>query len=107
MTRAKAQEVKKNGVRSVDKLLGNPDLVGKFGTATAPLANWANENPLNRQLMQSAVGIHKDKKLPPFASKTFAAQFASERQAPPRRAGRKDRFLLHLLCQLQPAGDRH
>jgi Fe-S oxidoreductase len=76
MARAKAQEVKKKGVPLVDKLLGNPDLVGKLGTAIAPLANWANENTLNRQLLHSVVGIHKDKKLPSFAAKTFEAQFA-------------------------------
>jgi Fe-S oxidoreductase len=80
MARAKAQEVKKKGVPLVDKLLGNPDLVGKLGTATAPLANWANENTLNRQLLHSVVGIHKDKKLPSFAAKTFEAQFASRRK---------------------------
>lgn len=79
MARGKAQEVKKNGVPLVDKLLGNPDLVGKLGTMTAPIANWANENGLNRQLMASTVGIHKDKKLPPFASKTLAAQFAAKK----------------------------
>lgn len=82
IARAKAQEVKKNGVPLADKLLGNPDLVGKLGTATAPLANWSNENSLNRQLMHKVVGIHKDKKLPPFASKTFAAQFDSHWKAP-------------------------
>jgi Fe-S oxidoreductase len=82
MTRAKSQRVKKNGVPLVDKLLGNPDLVGKLGTATAPLANWGNNNPLNRKLMESAIGIHKDKMLPPFASRTFAAQFEAKRQAP-------------------------
>jgi len=82
MARAKAQEVKKKGVPLVDKLLGNPDLVGKLGTAIAPLANWANENTLNRQLMHSVVGIHKDKKLPSFAAKTFEAQFASRHKAP-------------------------
>jgi glycerol-3-phosphate dehydrogenase subunit C len=81
IARAKAQEVKKKGIPLADKLLGNPDLVGKLGTATAPLANWGNENALNRQLMHSVVGIHKDKKLPPFASKTFAAQFESQRKA--------------------------
>jgi Fe-S oxidoreductase len=64
----------------VDKLLGNPDLVGKLGTAIAPLANWANENTLSRQLLHSVVGIHKDKKLPSFAAKTFEAQFASRRK---------------------------
>jgi glycerol-3-phosphate dehydrogenase subunit C len=81
IARAKANEVKKTGVPLVDKLLGNPDLVGKLGTATAALANWGNENALNRQLMHSVVGIHKDKKLPPFASKTFAVQFDGSRKA--------------------------
>jgi glycerol-3-phosphate dehydrogenase subunit C len=80
IARAKAQEVKKNGVPLTDKLLGRPDLVGKLGTATAPLSNWGNENSLNRKLMHSVVGIHRDKKLPPFASKTFAAQFESQRK---------------------------
>ena len=79
IARAKAQEVKKHGVPLVDKMLGNPDLVGKLGTATAPIANWANENPLNRQLMHHLVGIHKDKKLPSFASKTLAAQFDAKK----------------------------
>jgi glycerol-3-phosphate dehydrogenase subunit C len=79
IARAKAQEVKKHGVPLADKMLGNPDLVGKLGTATAPIANWANENPLNRQLMHHLVGIHKDKKLPSFASKTLAAQFDAKK----------------------------
>ncbi len=82
IARAKAQKVRKNGSPPLDKLLGNPDLVGKLGTATAPLANWGNENSFNRQLMHTVVGIHKDKKLPPFASKTFARQFARHRKTP-------------------------
>jgi len=81
MARAKARRVKERGVPLVDKLLGNPDLVGKLGTATSALANWMNESKLHRKFMQSLIGIHKDKKLPPFASKTFAAQFAAQRQA--------------------------
>jgi len=80
MTRAKAQEVKKKGVPFVDKLLGSPDLVGKIGTATAPLANWANENAVNRQLMHNVIGIHKEKQLPSFAAKTFAKRFDAERK---------------------------
>jgi len=44
MARAKAQQVKKHGVPLVDKLLGNPDLFGKTGSMTAPLANRGNEN---------------------------------------------------------------
>ena len=80
IARAKAEEVRKKGIPLVDKLLGKPDLVGKIGTATAPLANWGNANALNRQLMHSVVGIHKNKKLPPFAPRTFASQFNSSRK---------------------------
>jgi glycerol-3-phosphate dehydrogenase subunit C len=46
------------------------------------LANWANESKLHRQFMESLLDIHKDKKLPPFASKTFAAQFPAHRKTP-------------------------
>ena len=81
MARAKAHEVKKHGVPLADKLLGNPDLVGRIGSMTAPLANWSNQNSLNRKLMESVIGIHKDKALPPFAAKTFAAQFDSKYKA--------------------------
>jgi Fe-S oxidoreductase len=77
IARAKAQEVRRRGVSFGDKILGKPDLVGRVGSATAPVANWANENALNRRLMQSITGIHKDKKLPSFASNSFAAQFAT------------------------------
>ena len=80
MARAKAQQVKEKGASLGDRLMGNPDRVGKIGTAVSPLANWANESRVHRQFMQSLLGIHKDKKLPSFASKTLAAQFASRRK---------------------------
>ena len=82
MARGKAQQVKQKGVSRGDKFLGNPDLVGKLGTLTSPLANWANESRLHRQFIQTLLGIHKDKKLPPFASKTLASQFSSLRKEP-------------------------
>ena len=82
IARAKAQRVKEKGVPLVDRVLGNPDLVGRLGTTASALANWANESKLHRRFMQSLVGIHKDKKLPPFAPKTLTAQFAARRQAP-------------------------
>jgi len=82
MARGKAQEVKKEGVPFGDKILGNPDLAGKIGTAVSPLANWANESVIHRRFMESLLDIHRDKKLPPFASKTLASQFASRVKAP-------------------------
>jgi hypothetical protein len=97
MARAKAKQVKDKGVPLVDKVLGHPDAVGKLGTAMSPLANWANESGLHRQFMQSLLGIHKDKKLPPFASKTLASQFSAHRKAP---RGRNAAF--HLFNHSQP-----
>ena len=81
MTRAKAQRVKKHGAPLTDRVLGSSDLVGKLGSATAPLTNWSNENRLHRLFMQGVLGIHRDKKLPPFAWKTFASQFRSVHRA--------------------------
>lgn len=78
IARAKAQQVKKNGLPLGDRLLGNPDRIGKVATRTASLANWANENGLSRRLMHGVLGIHKDKKLPPFAAETFASRFKRE-----------------------------
>jgi Fe-S oxidoreductase len=77
MARAKAQEVKKKGVPFRDRVLGNPDLVGKIASRTAPLANWASESKIHRRFMEGTLGIHKDKLLPPFARKTFASQYRS------------------------------
>jgi Fe-S oxidoreductase len=82
MARGKAKQVKDKGVPLVDKMLGNPDGVGKIATKMSPLANWANESKVHRQFMESLLGIHKDKKLPPFAAKIFAAQFSAHRKTP-------------------------
>jgi Fe-S oxidoreductase len=65
-----------------DKVMGNPDLAGKIGTATSALANWVNESKLHRQFMEFLFGVHKDKKLPPFAAQTLASRFEAHRVSP-------------------------
>jgi len=92
MARAKAHQVKQQGVSLGEKVLRNPDLLGKFGTLASPLANWANESRLHRQFMESVLGIHKDKKLPRFAAKTFASQFTDKHQPPQGEAVAKIAF---------------
>ncbi|HZD41076.1 MAG TPA: heterodisulfide reductase-related iron-sulfur binding cluster, partial [Terriglobales bacterium] len=92
MARAKAQQVKGRPVPLGEKVLRNPDLAGKLGTLASPLANWANESRLHRQFMQGLLGIHKDKKLPRFASKTFASQFPAKRKPPQGAAAAKIAF---------------
>jgi Fe-S oxidoreductase len=92
MARAKAKRVKDQGVPFADRVLGNPDLAGKLGTATSALANWANESKLHRQFMQSILGIHRDKKLPPFAAKTLAAHWAARGPPPGAKPSAKVAF---------------
>jgi len=68
-------QARKEGITLRDKLLGDPDRLGKLGCMSAALANWANNFKPNRILMESLLGIHRDKKLPDFAAQTFVTWF--------------------------------
>jgi glycerol-3-phosphate dehydrogenase subunit C len=69
--RAKALKAKESGVRLRDRLLGNPDLLGRLGSLTPGLANFGCSNRFQRVMMEKLLGIHRDKKLPEFAGETF------------------------------------
>jgi len=88
MLRAKAARARKEGVARQDSWLGNVDAVGSFGSATAPLSNWANSFKPHRILMEAVVGIHRDRNLPRFHHKTFERWFR-ERGGGKRPEGRK------------------
>jgi glycerol-3-phosphate dehydrogenase subunit C len=76
MLRARAVVVKeRGGVTLQDRMLGNTELVGRLGSATAPVANWAMGNAAYRALLQAVVGIHKDRNLPRFHRETFSRWF--------------------------------
>jgi len=83
MLRARAVAAReRGGVTLQDRMLGNTELIGRVGGATAPLSNWANTNPANRALMQATVGIHKDRNLPPFHRQSFSRWFAAHPATP-------------------------
>ena len=77
--RAKAARAAAEGVSRRDRWLGNVDVVGAFGSATAPLSNWANGFKPHRVLLEAAVGVHRDRNLPRFHHKTFARWFRETR----------------------------
>ncbi|MBI1728270.1 MAG: anaerobic glycerol-3-phosphate dehydrogenase subunit C [Candidatus Rokubacteria bacterium] len=81
MLRSRSAEARQKGVTLQDRFLGNTELVGRLGSLTAPLSNWVSSLPPQRALMQAAVGIHKDRQLPPFHRETFSAWF-DRRKAP-------------------------
>jgi glycerol-3-phosphate dehydrogenase subunit C len=71
LLRAQAVRKKESGVDLRSRMLSRPELVGKIGGAAPGLANWGNRQPLLRGLMESALGIHRDKILPDFHAETF------------------------------------
>ncbi|MCZ6531729.1 MAG: heterodisulfide reductase-related iron-sulfur binding cluster [SAR324 cluster bacterium] len=75
MQRAKTVRVSKTGLKLRERLLGNPDLLGRLAGLIPWLANLANRLPPNRWLMHALLGIHRNKILPDFHGQTFQAWF--------------------------------
>jgi Fe-S oxidoreductase len=69
--RYKAQQVKRKGVPFKARILADPDGTARLARLSLGMANVMNKVGPNRMLMQAALGIHKDKLLPDFASTTF------------------------------------
>jgi glycerol-3-phosphate dehydrogenase subunit C len=69
--RFRAIRAKERGIPLRDRLLGAPDAAGRLARASFGLANAANRMPLNRLLMEKALGIHRQKLLPDFARQSF------------------------------------
>jgi glycerol-3-phosphate dehydrogenase subunit C len=84
MLRYTAQKARREKVGLREKMLGNPVALGKLAKPMARLANWANGTKFHRTIMEQMLGIHRDKKLPDFASESFedwaAKRPASERE---------------------------
>ncbi|HNH46049.1 MAG TPA: heterodisulfide reductase-related iron-sulfur binding cluster, partial [Myxococcota bacterium] len=102
MLRHKAIDAKEHGVKLQDRVLGDPDLVGKLGTVFPALANWGSNLRPNRVMMEATVGIHRDRQLPSFAEETFQTWFKkrhSTRPDPKTVTGRK--VVLFYTCSVQ------
>lgn len=72
MLRAKAVKAREEGLPLSDRLLEDPDMIGKVGSMMPGLTNWANRNPLNRIVMEKLAGIHRDRELPEYQEQTFS-----------------------------------
>jgi glycerol-3-phosphate dehydrogenase subunit C len=76
--RYNAQRVRREGVSLRDRLLGDPDKAGALARASLGVANAMNRVSAHRWFMEKALGIHRDKLLPDFASETFEQWAKSE-----------------------------
>ena len=96
--RANAIRRRKSGVPLRERMLGDPDRLGKLACRTAGLANWANSFRPNRVLMEKVAGIHRDKRLPRFESETFETWVRREHGGSDETAEGKHRVVLFATC---------
>jgi Fe-S oxidoreductase len=73
MLRAKAIRFRKGETRVRDRLLTSTDAIGRLAAipVVAQTVNAVNGNGAARALMQRALGVHKDRQLPPYAPRRF------------------------------------
>ena len=73
MLRAKAVKFKKGEVRVRDRLLSSTDAMGKLAAipVVAQTVNALNGNGAARALMQKVMGVHRERRLPPYSPSRF------------------------------------
>jgi Fe-S oxidoreductase len=73
MLRAKSVRFKSGEVRFRDKLLSSTDAIGKLAAipVVAQVVNAVNGNGPARALMDKAIGVHRERRLPPYAPGKF------------------------------------
>jgi Fe-S oxidoreductase len=78
MLRAKAVKFQKNEVRVRDRLLSSTDAIGTLAAipVVAQVVNAVNRNPVARSLMERAIGVHRQRRLPPYSPGTFRSRAA-------------------------------
>ena len=73
----KKQAVMERGASWRDRLLVKTDLIGKLGSLTAPLTNWAMGTAWVRALLAPIIGVHRHRQVLPFQRETFPRWVAS------------------------------
>lgn len=76
--RYKAQKHERHGATFREKVLGDPDVTASVARMSLGLANTMNRVKAHRWFMEKALGIHRDKLLPDFASVPFDKWAAKE-----------------------------
>jgi glycerol-3-phosphate dehydrogenase subunit C len=96
MAREKANRAARDGIPLVDRILGEPQLVGRMSSAVAPAARLVQESRLLRKVQEKVTGISAEFPLPPPASRTFGAWFDDHQPEP--NAGSAGEVVLYATC---------
>jgi len=84
MLRAKAAHFKAKGAKLRDRLLSSTDAMGRLAAipVVAQTVNAVNKNAISRKFLESTLGVHKDRELPPYAPSKFRSSFEPSRSFP-------------------------
>ena len=98
MAREKAQRARRDGIPLVDRVLGEPQLIGALGAGPpAPLANFVNANRLVRKVAEKVTGISAEFPLPPLARQPLLVA-GSQRTSRSTSAGEAGEVVLFPTC---------
>jgi len=78
----KIWRVQRQGQTLQNRLLMETEFVGRLASRTAPLANWALSNSLNRRLMEFIFGIDRRRTMPQPAGEPFPRWMKRRRRQP-------------------------
>ncbi|RMG38320.1 MAG: FAD-binding oxidoreductase [Planctomycetota bacterium] len=73
MVEAKAAHVASNGLKAGDWLISRVHTLGALGCRASWLANWIIASPFARWILERTLGIHRRRRLPRFARRSFLA----------------------------------
>ena len=97
MAREKAQRSRRDGVPLVDRVLGEPQLMGQLSAGPrAKAANLVSSKRLVRKTLEKLAGISAEFPLPPFASEPFTRWHRAHE--PSEGAGKNGQIVLFPTC---------
>jgi Fe-S oxidoreductase len=89
------------GTRWRDWLLTRTDLLGTVNSACAPLVNWALRQTWLRGVLQTILGVHRDRQVLPYQRETFARWWGRRSPAMPSSVGKKAALFASCLVNYQ------
>jgi glycerol-3-phosphate dehydrogenase subunit C len=97
LLREKAQRAKRNGISLQDRVLGEPQALGRLTAGPmARVANFVNANRLVRKTMSAVAGISADFPIPPFGEVGLPRWI--EKHEPLPQAGQRGTVALFATC---------
>lgn len=97
MAREKAARARRDGIPLVDRILGEPQLVGSLGSGPlAPAMNLIQESRLLRKVQEKVTGISAEFPLPTMARQPFPTWLAKHEPLP--GAGERGEVVLFATC---------